>query len=133
MVEHRSTWSRRISIISVAVVFFLCTLVLVGWKVHRTELVEVIPNLPPMSPWSAICFLGLSGALFLKLVQTLPQFQKKSVVFLQFILITTSLCIALIHFIENFTVIKFQIDDLLFPKFVKELDAFNMAHMSFQA
>jgi hypothetical protein len=55
-----------------ALVFLLGSIVLLGWAIHSTFLIQVAPNFAPMQPNTALSFL-LSGMALLGIVVAKPR------------------------------------------------------------
>jgi signal transduction histidine kinase len=98
------SWPRVIGALCGALAILLGAIVLVGWAVHATFLIQVAPDLPPMQRNTAVCF-ALSGLALLGIVMSGPR--------LTFIGSAFAATVAVATLLEYLFHASFGIDELL--------------------
>ena len=98
------SWPRRIGALCGALAILLGSVVLVGWAIRFTFVIQVPPNLPSMQPSTAVG-LALSGFALLGIVIVRPRFT--------FVGSAIAATVAMSSLLERFFHVNIGIDQLL--------------------
>ncbi len=110
------SWPRTTAAICGILAILLGSIVLIGWAIHSTFLIQVAPNFAPMQPNTAVNFL-LSGIALLGIVNAKPR-----------LTVTVSAITAMISIaslLEYLFLANFGIDELLSAAFITTLTPFR--------